>query len=108
MEQNYRDKFLEIAKEIVLAKVSRDNHTVFLFGSQANGLAKTRSDIDIGFWGSEPLSPKIKFEIEEELEASSVPYSIDLVDFFYVDEKFRSLALKNAKIWQAPSNINLN
>jgi hypothetical protein len=37
--------------------------------------------------------------MEHELEESLVPYKVDIVDFFYVDEAFKNMALKKIIEW---------
>ncbi len=48
------DKYLERAKEIVLAHLEGREATVFLFGSHATGTARRASDIDIGIESRAP------------------------------------------------------
>jgi hypothetical protein len=53
----------------------------------------------IGVMGTKPLDPRTIFEMEHELEESLVPYKVDIVDFFYVDEAFKNMALKKIIEW---------
>jgi predicted nucleotidyltransferase len=91
--------YLSIAKEIVLKHIDVQNYNVFLFGSRAVGNCSKFSDIDIGVMGTKPLDPRIIFEMEYELDESLVPYKVDIVDFFYVDEAFKNMALKKIIEW---------
>ncbi len=91
--------YVAIAKQIVLAHLPNSNYTVFLFGSRAVGNHKINSDIDIGILGNQKFPLKNKILIEEALEESIVPYKVDLVDFFNVDEIFKQYALQKTIPW---------
>lgn len=67
-------------------------YRIFLFGSRAEGSAHERSDIDIGIEGPTRVPHEILELIHEELEEAPTLYSIDVVDFRSVDEKFRRVA----------------
>ena len=38
--------------------------------------------------------------LREKLEELNVPYKVELIDFSYVSEDFRNLALKNTVWWK--------
>lgn len=60
---------------------------VYLFGSQATGLAHAKSDVDFGVKG---LPPKLFFRMHSDLEeALKIP--VDLVDFDYQPDFFELL-----------------
>jgi predicted nucleotidyltransferase len=65
---------------------------VFLFGSRATGSAGERSDIDIGIEGPGPVSRADLAAIHDELEEAPTLYTIEVVDFASVSEKFRRVA----------------
>jgi type I restriction enzyme S subunit len=67
-------------------------YRVFLFGSRATGSASERSDIDIGIEGPVPVSRAALAAIHEELEEAPTLYTIEVVDFARVSEKFRRVA----------------
>ena len=91
--------YLTIAKNIVLKHIDVQNYKVFIFGSRAVGNVSKFSDLDIGVIGTKPLDPRTIFEMEHELEESLVPYKVDIVDFFNVDEAFKKMALKKIIEW---------
>ena len=70
---------------------------LFLFGSEATGVADRRSDIDIGILGPEPVSGAIMQKIREELETLRTLRVFDIVDFSRADESFRAEALEHAR-----------
>jgi predicted nucleotidyltransferase len=100
--------YLDIVKQIVLLHVPNDAFALFLFGSRAVGNAKLLSGIDIGILGTEPLPMMVKAHLDAELEESIVPFKIDLIDFYQVDNDFKKEALKKILIWNCPKNIKLN
>ena len=91
--------YVDFTKKIVLRHLPKNEFKVFLFGSRAVGNAKLKSDIDIGIWGKQALSLKIKIAIEEDIEESIVPYKVDIVDFWIVDETFKKYALQKTIPW---------
>lgn len=73
-------------------------HKVVLFGSRAQGNARSRSDFDLGVVGDTPLPLVDFFAIEDMLDALPTLYRIDWVDFARVGERFRTQALKKAEV----------
>lgn len=69
-------------------------HKIFFFGSRVKGDNFPRADIDIGIFGSKPISAIAKIKIEEELEKLPTLYKFDFVDFRDVSKNFKSEALK--------------
>ena len=100
--------YLSIVQNIVLKTVDKDSFAVFLFGSRANETSRHGADIDIGIWGSQPISSRMINKIIEELAESSVPYDIDVVDFHLTDSQFRQIALKTYQIWNLPIHLQQN
>ena len=64
-------------------------YRIFLFGSRATGSAAESSDIDIGIEGPAPVPGQALAAIHDELEEAPTLYTIDVVDFRRVPEKFR-------------------
>jgi predicted nucleotidyltransferase len=77
---------------IVRRYVPDPAYRIFLFGSRAAGSAHDRSDIDIGIEGPSPVPLEALAQIHEELEEAPTLYTIDVVDFARVPEKFRRFA----------------
>ena len=65
---------------------------IFLFGSRAAGSAAERADIDIGIEGLAPVPRAAHAAIHDELEEAPTLFTIDVVDFRRVPEKFRKVA----------------
>ncbi|MDA2935675.1 nucleotidyltransferase domain-containing protein [Patescibacteria group bacterium AH-259-L05] len=84
-------------KKIIFQFLDPKVHKVFIFGSRATGKAKKYSDYDIGIWSKKPIPSSTKILIEEALEESDLPYNVDIVDFSFVDKKFKDIALSKIK-----------
>jgi uncharacterized protein len=101
--QNYLDQ----TRELVLRATSDLDCTIFLFGSRASGMHRRASDIDIGFSGlSEPLFAKVRDSLLSQLEESSIPHHIDLVNFDTAHGDFRKIALEKVIVWKQSSHAN--
>jgi len=73
-------------------------HKVVLFGSRAQGNARSRSDFDLGVVGDTPLPLVDFFAIEDMLDELPTLYRIDWVDFARVSERFRTQALQKTEV----------
>src|SRR5450631_1196002 len=99
--QTHEQNYLEQARELVLQVTSNLDCTIYLFGSRASGIHRRASDIDIGFSGlSEPLFTKVRDRLLSELEESSIPHHIDLVNFDTAPGDFCKIALKKVIVWK--------
>lgn len=96
-----REHYLNILKELLLENLPADIQ-VYLFGSSARGNTRRSSDIDIGLWASShgPIDKKLLAHLREKTDLSTIPYSVDIVDFSMVSENFRTQALKDSKKWK--------
>ncbi|MCM8733632.1 nucleotidyltransferase domain-containing protein [Azospirillum sp. A1-3] len=75
-----RLRALDTVKRIVFERLAGHPARVYLFGSCARGDVGHWSDIDVAIDPLEPLPPGLIGEINEELEESTVPYFVDVVD----------------------------
>ena len=73
-------------------------YRIFLFGSRATGSAAESSDIDIGIEGPAPVPGQALAAIHNELEEAPTLYTIDVVDFRRVPEKFRQVARRRIRL----------
>jgi predicted nucleotidyltransferase len=73
-------------------------YRIFLFGSRATGSAAERSDIDIGIEGPAPVPHPALAAIHDELEEAPTLFTIDVVDFRRVPEKFRKVAQQRIEL----------
>lgn len=80
------------AASVIRRHVPDTAFRVFLFGSRATGSARERSDIDIGIEGPAPVPRAALAAIQYELDEAPTLYTIEVVDFARVPEKFRRVA----------------
>ena len=87
-------------KEMVLKEMADEPVRVLLFGSRAKGTHRSGSDVDIAFVPKTRMSwSRISF-LREKIEASCIPYKVDIVDLSEASEEFCTQALKDAVIWK--------
>jgi len=86
------------AAAIVRRHVPDPAYRIFLFGSRAEGTAHERSDIDIGIEGPGPVPREALSLIQEELEEAPTLFTVDVVDFNRVSEKFRKVAQRRVPL----------
>ncbi|MBD3366439.1 hypothetical protein GF360_03840 [candidate division WWE3 bacterium] len=86
--------FKEISK-IVKKHLPKGDYSVFVFGSRATNTSREYSDIDVGIEGDEKLPLSTIGFMKEDLEKSSIPYTVDVVDFSRVSAHFKDFATKN-------------
>lgn len=72
---------------------------IYLFGSRARGDFKKRSDIDIAIDGGHSLPRVVVGEVKDMLNASHIPYSIDVVDYWAVSNAMRRVIKKERILW---------
>ncbi|MDI9355568.1 MAG: nucleotidyltransferase domain-containing protein [Chitinophagaceae bacterium] len=101
------NKYIDIAKEIILKHISNMEYAVFLFGSRATNNYQFHSDIDIGILGEKPVSKQLISDLQDILSESIVPFTVDIVDFYSVKNAFKKEALKHIVVWNKPKNIQI-
>lgn len=82
-------------KNIVFRYLDSSDTKVFVFGSRVNGTNRKFSDIDLGLESNNSIPYTLVLDIEDEFENSNIPYSVDVVDFSKVSEKFKAVAKQN-------------
>jgi hypothetical protein len=76
---------IEELRRRVLAALGAHDATVWLFGSCARGAARRHSDIDIAILPRDDLPIGFFGELQADIEESSIPYDVDLVDLRHAD-----------------------
>ena len=84
-------------RECVHKVLDLERYELFVFGSEASGVADRRSDIDIGILGPQPIPGAVMQHIREELETLRTLRAFDVVDFSSVDESLKAEALAHAE-----------
>ncbi len=72
---------------------------VYLFGSRARNKHHAGSDIDLAIDAKQLLGIGIIGNIKEEIEESTIPYFVDIVDLNNVDEAMKEEILKDGILW---------
>ena len=91
---------LETTRKIVLKFVQNRRAKVWLFGSQATGVSRLHSDIDVAILPLEPLPALTFSNIREALEESNILRMVDVVDLSDADERLRQRVLKEGVVWK--------
>ncbi len=71
---------IEELRRIVTGALGEHGAEVWLFGSCARGDVMQHSDIDIAILPHEGIPEDFFSQLEEQIDESSVPYHVDLVD----------------------------
>lgn len=85
----------DIIKDI-LAKFLPDDCKIWVFGSRAKFTTRFNSDLDLAIDCNEIISPKILYDLKEELTQSRLPYTVDIVDINKIDIDFKKIILHHA------------
>lgn len=85
-------------KEETASILLERKYKLFIFGSQANRETLSNSDIDIGIDAGQPIDDKLFSLLWNNLDDLPTLYSFDLIDFQLVEERFKSVALKNIEV----------
>jgi predicted nucleotidyltransferase len=73
--------------------------TIYLFGSRARKQARRSSDFDIGIEGLDEQSfAKLMIALQDWIEESPIPHTVDVVNFSRADSQFVRHAKKGAII----------
>jgi uncharacterized protein len=80
-----REQAIEELRRMVLTALGRHDAAVRLFGSCARGEPRQRSDIDIAILPRDEFPISFFSELDAEIEESTIPYDVDLVDLRHAD-----------------------
>ena len=73
--------------------------TIYLFGSRARKDYKEGADIDIAIQASEPISIDIISQLYNDLEKTTIPVSVDFVDFNRTSPELINRIKKEGFVW---------
>ena len=80
-----REQAITELQRLVLAALGEHDAAVWLFGSCARGDVRQHSDIDVAILPREDLPIGFFGELEADIEESTIPYDVDLVDLRHAD-----------------------
>ncbi|KIY23061.1 MULTISPECIES: nucleotidyltransferase family protein [Mesobacillus] len=99
-----RERILEQLKSILDEQLVMENVRVYLFGSWARQEEKHSSDIDIAIESDLPLSPFKWNKIIEQIEESTIPYKVDVVDLYNAKQALVQVVKEEGILWKDYAN----
>jgi predicted nucleotidyltransferase len=99
-----REDVLQRTKTLVLRALADHPVTVYLIGSFARDDARPSSDIDIAVDPRSALPPGTIARLREELEESTIPQSVEVVDLRDTDPEFRERVRREGVVWSDSGN----
>ena len=95
-----RPRTAVIPDNMVLNTLGEHDAAVWLFGSCARGEARQHSDIDIAILPRDNLPPGFFGELDADIEESTIPYDVDLVDVRNADPVLIAEILREGIPWR--------
>ena len=92
-----RAQIMNWLKDTLAENLPEVTYRAFIFGSQANCDELIRSDIDVGILADAEIPAVNLFKINNAIENLPMLYKIDLVDFYWVSDRFKEVALSNVE-----------
>lgn len=96
-----QDRYLDTVRRTVLEQLDGYDAGVWLIGSFARGTPDRASDIDVAVEPHERLPAGLLGRIAEALDASTVPYFVEIVNLAETDPKFRDTAKREGVQWRS-------
>jgi hypothetical protein len=93
------DPYLEEIRQIISGSLEGYGARVYLFGSRASQNASTGSDCDVGIYTKQRLAPGILSSIREQLEESTIPYQVEIVDLSETSREFAAKVEQEGTLW---------
>ena len=72
---------------------------IFLYGSRARNDHTPESDIDIAIDNKSKIDKIMLSTIKEDVDESTIPFFVDIVDFAEVSDDLRNQILKDGILW---------
>ncbi len=91
----------KIDKEVIITIIKKHlpRTKIYLFGSRARGDASAESDFDIALDNQSKIDEEIVSLIKEDLEESTIPFTVDIVDLQHISQTLKNEILKDGKLW---------
>jgi len=98
-EENKRfEKYKKTLLEIIHKKLPKCK--VYLFGSRARGTHQSGADIDLALNDGKPIDFDIILSLHAEIDETTIPLTVDLVDLYIATGKFRKEIEKEGILWE--------
>ncbi|MFZ0476167.1 MAG: nucleotidyltransferase domain-containing protein [Halobacillus sp.] len=95
-----RERILEELNSILNEQLAKEKVCVYLFGSWARQEEKHSSDIDIAIESHYPISPFKWNKLIENIEESTIPYNVDVVDLLHAKESLVQQVKEEGILWK--------
>jgi len=95
IDQEIKNKIIAIILAII------PTTKIYLFGSRARGTYRQWSDIDLALDSGTKLETSDIGEITNLLQASSIPYRVEILDIHYASESMKAAIEKDKILWKA-------
>lgn len=96
MLPDVRSDHMQIVKDILNKYVHGSK--IYIFGSRANGKAKSTSDLDLLIKGDAPIALGIMANLRYDFSESNLPYKVDVIDWLALNDNFKKTIDKDCKI----------
>lgn len=93
IEEKIKKKIISIIKAVI------PNTKIILYGSRARGDYNKHSDIDLALDNGQKIERIDVGEVSDLLQASHIPYKIDVVDLHNISETMRAIIIKEGIPW---------
>lgn len=95
MQIDIETRYLEQAKSIINSILQDEKLKIYVFGSRATGKAKKYSDLDLALQSDKKINSDKINKINYELEETTIPYKIDVIDLDTITENFKKYIEKD-------------
>lgn len=92
--ERYKNTLIEIIHKRL------PNCKIYLFGSRARGSNKTGADIDLALDSKSAIDLNIFYKIQDDIEETTIPLTIDLVDLYSASETLKNEVKKEGVLWK--------
>lgn len=92
------ERYKQILLDIIYKKLPECK--VYLFGSRARDEHQSGSDIDLALDNAKPIDLSIIFSLGEEIEDTTIPLTVDLVDLYSASDLFKKQVKKEGILWK--------
>ena len=94
------NKYLEKIRALALESFEGETVSIYLFGSWARGTMRHGSDVDLAIEGGGKDVAKKIAGLREELEESTIPYRVDVVDMSRAAEALCEEIRREGILWK--------
>jgi len=92
---------IDTDKQLIIKIIKKylPNANIYLFGSRARGDSLSESDIDIAVDNNQKIDSELLSLIKEDIEESTIPFTVDIVDLHNISKDFKLQILKDRILW---------